>query len=184
MDQDLLKDPIELVEKFKNPKWGAQKLKVISLFAKFTEQELSRLYSMGKLLKLKPKSHAVVEGEPTRGMFLLLYGTVSVYKSQSDADSLVRLAILEEGASFGELSLFDDAPRSATVVAESTCFLFQLNADEFDRFLNKTGPDIQVRFYRTCAEELAQRFRTLNGDYISAQMLLWKHALRRDSQAA
>ena len=38
--------------------------------------------------------------------------------------------------------------------------------------------DMQARFYKACAEELVGRFRRLNADYITAQQLLWKHALQ------
>jgi CRP-like cAMP-binding protein len=177
--EDLSQDPALLVERFNDPTWGAQRLRDISLFARFTDDELAMMYSMGKLSRLKPSAHAVIEGEPTRGMFLLLSGRVSVYKTDPSNGSMVRLAILEEGAAFGELSLFDSAPRSATVAADNACYLFQLDADAFSQFLADAGDDLQVRFFKTCAEELAMRFRMLNRDYINSQRLLWKHALRK-----
>lgn len=176
----LSQDPAQLVQMFKDPVWGAQRLRDISVFARFTDDELTMLYSIGTLVRLKPKTNAVIEGEPTRGMFLLLYGRVSVYKTDPTSGSMVRLAMLEEGANFGEMSLFDSAPRSATVVAETTCYLLQLDAENFNRFLAEAGDDLQVRFFKTCAEELATRFRRLNGDYINSQQLLWKYALRKE----
>jgi CRP-like cAMP-binding protein len=169
----------QLVRLFKDPAWGAGKLHEISIFARFTQDELARLYNLGKLVRLKPKANAVIEGEPTRGLYVLLSGRVSVYKTDPATGNLSRLALLDEGANFGELSLFDQAPRSATVVAETDCYLFQLEADAFNGFLDHAGADLQVRFFRTCAEELAVRFRRLNGDYITSQQLLWKYALRR-----
>ena len=173
--------PAELLQRFKDPHWGAQKLKDISLFGRFTDDELAMLYSIGKLIHLRPKANAVIEGEPTRGLYILLLGRVSVYKTDPTTGSLARLALLEEGANFGELSLFDNAPRSATVAAETVCYLFSLDADSFNKFLAEAGDDLQVRFFKTCAEELAVRFRRLNGDYINSQQLLWKYALRRDA---
>jgi CRP-like cAMP-binding protein len=177
--QDLSHDPAALAASLRDPETGARRLKGISLFARFSDEELKALYAIGKLVILKPKSNAVVEGEPTRGMYILLHGRVSVYKTDPTTGSMVRLAILEEGANFGEISLFDTAPRSATVAAETMCYLFQLDAEDFNAFLDKTGPELQVRFFKTCAEELAVRFRTLNGDYLNSQRLLWKYALRR-----
>ena len=174
----------QLEERFQNPNWGARKLQKISLFENFTEGELAELYRMGRLVKLKPNAHAVIEGDTTRGMYLLLHGLVSVYKKDPSTGSLMRLAILEPGAHFGEMSLFDQAPRSATVAAESPCHLFQLDEPDFNRFLEKAGPDLQVRFFKTCAENLAARFRVLNSDYLTAQQLLWRYALRRHDDEA
>ena len=169
----------QLVQLFKDPVWGAGRLREVSLFSRFTDDELARVYALGRLVKLRPKANAVIEGESSRGLYMLLAGRVSVYKSDAAGDSMSRLTMLEEGANFGELSLFDHSPRSATVIAESPCFLFQLDADAFGRFLAEAGPDLQVRFYKTCAEELAVRFRQHNGDYVNSQQLLWKYALRR-----
>src|SRR5690606_9082424 len=124
-------------------------------------------------------SYAVIEGEPTRGLYIILHGTVSVYKNDESTGSMARLAYLEAGNNFGELSLFDTAPRSASVAAESVCHMFYLDADRFNDILLQNNADMQARFYKSCAEELVGRFRNLNSDYIVAQQLLWKHGLRR-----
>lgn len=171
--------PAELAEKFRDKSWGAEQLAKISIFRNFTEEELFVLYDYGEIRSFRPKSHAVIEGEPTRGLYIILSGTVSVYKTNDVSGTLHRLAILEEGANFGELSLFDHAPRTATVAAESTCHMLYLDAEVFERYLNELGDQGTARFYKACAEELVGRFRNLNEDYVSAQQLLWKYALRK-----
>ncbi len=173
-------DPAQLVEMFRNPAWGASKLADIPLFERFTPDELVQLYGLGKLIQVKSKANIVIEGEPTRGLYMILHGTVSVYKTDPVSGAMARLALLEEGSNFGELSLFDASPRSATVVAETLTYVFHLDADAFNKALQTAGGDLQVRFYKTCAEDLAARFRRLNGDYIVSQQLLWKYALRKD----
>ena len=132
----------------------------------------------GEVILIKPKSHAVIEGETTRGLYVILSGNLSVYKNNSNG-SMHRIAYMEEGHSFGELSLFDDAPRSATVVADTHCHLFFLDTSKFENILNEEGFEFSTRFFRTCAEDLAERFRAINADYISSQQLLWKYALRK-----
>lgn len=170
-----------VAEKFKDPEWGATKLREISIFKRLSSIELSRLYTLGKFTVLRPQSHAVIEGEPTRGLYVILDGTVSVYKTDPATQSLARLAVLESGAHFGELSLFDSAPRSATVTAETTVQCFVLDAAEFASFLESMGENLQLRFFKTCAEELAIRLRNLNSDYISSQNILWRYAFRQDT---
>lgn len=165
-------------EKFRDPVWGADKLSAMSLFKRFTPEELKELYQRGRFIILRPQSHAVIEGEPTRGLYIILEGTVSVYKTDPEKSSMARLAVLESGAYFGELSLFDTAPRSATVSAETSCQCFVLDADPFHDFLKQSGDNLQLRFYRTCAEELVDRFRKLNSDYINSQHMLWRYAFR------
>lgn len=163
---------------FEDSKWGASQLRNIGLLSVFTDDELTELYSLGDIQEKKAKSHVIIEGEASRGVFVLLHGSVSVLKTDR-LNNLMRLAILEPGEFFGELSLFDDAPRSATVVAESSCKLFSLTSEMFQEFLASHGEEAQVRFYKNCAEEMAQRFRKQNGDYIASQQLIWEHALRK-----
>jgi CRP-like cAMP-binding protein len=169
-----------VLEKFKDPEWGASKLGEISIFRRFNALELKKLYACGKFATLRPKSHAVIEGEPTRGLYVILDGTVSVYKTDPGTNSLARLAVLESGAYFGELSLFDTAPRSATVTAETTVQCFVLDAAEFSKFLDSMGENLQLRFFRTAAEEVVTRLRNLNSDYISSQNILWRYAFRHE----
>jgi CRP-like cAMP-binding protein len=169
-------------KEFKDPSWGAAQLKNIVLFSKLNLDELRDLYSQGKYVSLLPGAHAVIEGEMSRSMYLVLKGSLSVYKNDPVTNSMVRLAVLESGSNFGELSLFDAAPRSATVAALDHCFLFCLENLPFLRFLDKWGAETKVRFYSACAEELAVRFRKLNADYIQSQRLIWRYALRREEK--
>lgn len=173
-----MESEIAIQAKFKDPNWGAEKLGMIAMFKRFTPAELKDLYARGRFLSLRPQSHAVIEGEPTRGLYIILDGTVCVYKTDPSSNSMARLAVLEAGAYFGEFSLFDAAPRSATVRAETSCQCFALDADPFHDYLQQGGDNLQLRFYRTCAEELVDRFRKLNTDYINSQHMLWRYAFR------
>lgn len=168
-------------DNFKDVNWGGKQLRRIGIFENLTDQELRELYSLGEIRVHKAKSNVVIEGETSRGMFLLLKGTVSVFKTDKATNTLIRLAFLEQGAIFGELSLFDNAPRSATITAESVCHAFVLGVDIFDAHLTKKGDNLKTRFYKKCAEEMAARFRVQNEDYVAAQLLIWRYALRKDA---
>jgi CRP-like cAMP-binding protein len=174
-----LADSKELIQKFRDPQWGAGQLRRISIFGSLTDTELFDLYNLGRIRSLKAKAHAVIEGEPTRGLFILLYGTVSVYKTNKTNNSMFRLAILEEGSAFGELSLFDSAPRSATVATESLCHLFYLDAESFATYLDRKGDSIKTRFYKKCAEDIVEKLRLQNADYVHSQLLLWQYGLKQ-----
>lgn len=171
--------PKTLEDQFQDTEWGAKQLESIKLFRQFTQEELKRLYNKGEVRILRPEAYAVIEGEPSRGVYLILHGTVSVYKNDPETGSMVRIAYLETGAVFGEMSLFENAPRSATVGGTTLCYLFYLDVAVFEAFLQEVGADAQIRFYKTCAQHMSERFRLINNDYIISQQLLWKYALRR-----
>jgi CRP-like cAMP-binding protein len=154
-------------------------LSVIRIFSRFTNEDLTAISAIGEIIQVKPHAHVIIEGEPTRGLYVIISGRVSIYRNEPGSTTMSRLAMLEEGANFGELSLIDSAPRSATVIAETACDLFSLDAARFHGWLDNSPADVSVRFYRSCAEELAVRMRRVNQDYITAQQQLWRHALRR-----
>jgi len=157
----------------------AHKLNEISVFRGFKSEELQRLVTFGRVLKINAGAHAVIEGDPSRGLYLILKGHASVHKTDVSNGKLVRIAHLEEGVFFGELSLFDSGPRSATVEADVEMEVYVLDAEDFESFLKKEGAALELTFYRTCAVDLAKRFRVLNQEYVNTQKLLWKQAFSK-----
>jgi CRP-like cAMP-binding protein len=73
------------------------------------------------------------EGEPGRGLFILLAGEVDV--SKVDGDSKVLLASLKPGDVFGEISLLDDSPTTATITAARASTVLFLDRAIFDRLV-------------------------------------------------
>ena len=179
MSEAVTVDKALISDKFADPEWGGGQLEKIGIFSRFSTEELSSLWKIGRVRSLKAGNHAVIEGELSRGLYIILSGKVSVHKNDLVSGAMHRIAYLEEGVAFGELSLFDMAPRSATVVADTQCCLFELDAQVFESHLDEKGDDFKIRFYQRCAEDLAERFRNINSDYIISQQLLWKYALRR-----
>ncbi|HEX9092944.1 MAG TPA: cyclic nucleotide-binding domain-containing protein [Coriobacteriia bacterium] len=55
------------------------------------------------------------KGDPSGGMYVIRAGQVAVLRKDDDAEAT--LATLKSGDFFGEMSLFDGKPRSATVRA-------------------------------------------------------------------
>jgi CRP/FNR family cyclic AMP-dependent transcriptional regulator len=69
------------------------------------------------------------EGDSGDKLFIVTEGKVKLGKSSSDGRENL-LAILGPGQMFGELSLFDPGPRSATVTAVTDCVMQSLSHDE------------------------------------------------------
>ena len=64
------------------------------------------------------------EGQSAGGLYLISSGSVRVTKSGADAD----VVMLGSGSHFGEVSLVDDAPRSATVTANERSIIIKIDA--------------------------------------------------------
>ena len=98
------------------------------------------------------------EGDIGHGIFVLVSGKVRVVPSQQ----LLKNAVLEfgPGEMLGELSLFEEAPRLASVVAVERTVMVALFRAEFSSLLTKNtkiGVKVLVRLSTT----MSGRFRRL-----------------------
>jgi cAMP-dependent protein kinase regulator len=75
----------------------------------------------------------IEEGQPGRGLFALLSGEVDV--SKVDGQEKVLLATLRPGDVFGEISLINDGPTTATVTAATRSTVLFLARDYFQRLV-------------------------------------------------
>ncbi len=76
-----------------------------------------------------------------REMYIILIGKVKVIKEKGGVETT--LATLEEGDFFGEMSLFDNNPRSASVKALGNVKLLEINQKNF---LKKISRDPSLAF--------------------------------------
>ena len=83
-------------------------------------------------LVLMPDDILFHKGEPGREMYFVIGGKLNVLDDNGNI-----IAGLNEGDYFGEMSLFRDQPRNATVKAETYCDLYSLNKSTFDSILKR-----------------------------------------------
>lgn len=95
-------------------------LKRIPLLSGLTEQQID-LLSAGSARRNFPRGRTIVsEGEPSQSLYVLLSGRAKVQRSDAEGKEVI-LAVLGSGDWFGEMSMIDDAPRSASVVTLEAC---------------------------------------------------------------
>ncbi len=91
----------------------------------------------------------VQQGDAPGPMWIVRSGRLRVYREENGERR--PLAYLRRGDWFGELSVFADQPRAATVVTHDACVLLELKPETF-RALIKESPD----FARQIADRVAQ----------------------------
>ena len=90
-----------------------------------------------------PKHKTIVEeGASGDYMYIIADGRVKVTKLSGDGREKI-LELLEVGDFFGEMSLFDEAPRSASVKAMSLVRILALARNDFLRLLS-SSPDLAL----------------------------------------
>jgi len=154
----------------------------IPIFSRFTKAELAQIINLGVTQVFPGNTNIVIEGEKSTGLYLVLSGQLSVHRNNPSTGKMHRIAFLENGDWFGEFSLFDDGPRTATVISDCEIKVYFLDGTVFLDYLEKNGDSLKSRFYETCAKDLAMRFKKQNAEFIQSQHLLWQHALRREEK--
>ena len=100
------------------------------------------------------------QGQPGLGMYIVLSGKVNIVREAEDQNKLV-LASLTQGSFFGDMSLLDDAPRSATAeAAELSQIIAFFRPDLFD-LLNRK-PKTGIKIITGVANVIATRLRAQN----------------------
>jgi CRP/FNR family cyclic AMP-dependent transcriptional regulator len=105
-------------------------LKRIPLFGELSDRELRDICRQGRVVEHKQAKEVVEEGGGAIGFHLILDGSASVLKGGK-----VRRRI-GPGDYFGEISLLDGKPRSATIHADSQLRTFSIAAFNFRALLD------------------------------------------------
>jgi CRP-like cAMP-binding protein len=101
----------------------------VPIFSACTRDELMRVARVTRLRELPTGDVVIHEGAKAREFFVILEGRASVTRGGAE------VATLEQGDFFGELALFDPAPRNATVTAVTPLRLAVLTQPEFHAVL-------------------------------------------------
>ena len=110
----------------------------------------------------------VAEGEPGRSMFVVHSGKLVVSKL-GDSGRAIRVAGLDAGDFFGEMTLIEMQNRSATVVAENPTVLYELTARNLYTYY-KADIHAYVMVMQNISRELCRRLR--RADNRIAEMLM------------
>jgi len=107
-------------------------LATVPLFSGLDRTELQRFGEMTRE-KFYPRGSVILfENDPGDSLFVVRQGRVKVVLIGEDGREVI-LGVLGVGEHFGELSLIDDRPRSAHVIAMEDSHLLVLHREDFRR---------------------------------------------------
>jgi CRP-like cAMP-binding protein len=123
----------------------------VPLFAACSQKDLQRIARASDEVQIPAGRTLVTQGDVGRECFVLVEGQVKVERNGR------KVASLGPGAYFGELSLLDKGPRTATATAETDCTVLVLGPREFSGVLDEV-PQLAHKLLAA----LAQRIRELD----------------------
>ncbi|MEM8807388.1 MAG: Crp/Fnr family transcriptional regulator [Cyanobacteria bacterium P01_G01_bin.38] len=127
----------------------------VPIFKELRDDFLVRLASIMDELSFLPNHTIFTEGQEGRSLYIVVSGTVKVHLGNQE------LARLQEGACFGEMSLFDAEPRSASVTTLEACDCLMLTQQQLYEAIDET-PGIAVNIIRLLSRRIRELNRELN----------------------
>ncbi len=125
----------------------------IPLFESLTEDDLASLSKRLEEIEYNEGDVVFAQGDEGSSLFIIDDGGVEI--SYGEGKAKVCLATLFTSQYFGELSLFDGAPRSATATAVKHSRLIRLDREDLVDFVNK-NPAAALRIIAEMSERLRQ----------------------------
>src|SRR5689334_9313511 len=133
----------------------------IPLFAKLDAVALGELTSLLKEQTVADKQPGLWIGDEGADFYLVQVGRVSVcYPDHMGLE--VTIAVLSPGDFFGEVSLLDGGPRTATVRADGDVRLLALSRRDFLEFL-KRHPDAAIHILTVLGQRQREMLDKLRG---------------------
>ena len=134
-------------------------LRRVPLFASLTDAQVETL-AAASTRRAFPKGRMIVaEGEPSQSLYILLSGRAKVQRSDSEGKEVI-LAVLTSGEFFGEMSLIDDAPRSASVITIESCDFMAIQKETFKQMLVQS-PEMCQAIMRGLVKRLREADRKI-----------------------
>ncbi len=137
-------------------------LRRIKILGALNDEQLERFVEIMEVRKVPQWTQLVKQGDHGDSMYLVLEGELRVRMMVDDKE--VILVTLGIGEFFGEISLFDQGPRSADVIANTDSLLLKVAANEFEKFVHES-PDLAAPFLFAVAKTLTARIRADNKRY-------------------
>jgi CRP-like cAMP-binding protein len=138
------------------------------LLVNLSQEQLAQIANAGEVESYNAGEPIVAEGSLGDALFLILSGQVAVHRGAQT------FATLSGGEFFGEMSLVEPAPRSATVTSMSATFLFRLPHDSLRQLIMddpSASSVLLVQVVRTLSDRLRRANQMLSSVDVLADWL-------------
>jgi len=140
----------------------AGQLEIFEVMRSLSADEREKLIPLFKF-EVYPTGKVIFrEGDPGTKMYLVLNGVVQIEKGVDESNS-TRLARLGRGEVFGEISVLDRSPRTASATAYLDTELLTFSRQQVDSITTE-HPGVAAKIFLGVAQSLAHRLRTADDE--------------------
>jgi len=141
---------------------GFEFLKSTAIFDGLSLSEMKQMWNITGSEEFGPGEMIIEQDRPGEALFIIKRGSVKVQRAVDGKTA--ELAELGPGAHVGEMSLIDDAPTSARVVAgPEGAAAFKITRERFEELLD-SDDKIAIKLYKVFIQSLCNRLRKTTSD--------------------
>ena len=130
-------------------------LRRVSMFSSMTLEQLRVLTSHLDEQHFLSSEVVFYEGDFSQELYMIVSGEVDIVKDHGGVQAR-SLVVLRSGDFFGEMAIFEGAPRSATAVTKTEAELLVLNPEKFKQTIYQK-PDMALEIFRELSARLRRR---------------------------
>jgi len=130
-------------------------LKRVSMFSGMTPEQIRVLISHLEEQHFLSGEVIMYEGDFSQELYILVSGRVRIVKDYGGSHERT-LALLTQGEFFGDMAIFESAPRSATAVTEEEAELLALSPEKFKQTIYQK-PEMAFEIFRELSARLRRR---------------------------
>lgn len=149
-------------------------LREVFLFHGLSDAQILQVMALARRVEVPRGQVLIEEGDPGDIIYIIRQGEVEVSKNLTlplgppdqarPEKALVRLGA-EERAVFGELSLFNESFRSATVRCLTECSFYVMDREDFLRFCD-AHVEVGYLMFKNLAQMVSERLRRASDDIV------------------
>ena len=132
---------------------NADQLKQVPLFSGCDKSKLNLLAFTSEVITFREGEYLFRLSEPSDSVYVILKGTVDVLYDK-DPNNTLKVATLGKNNMLGEMGVFLNAPRSASILATEQVEALKIQADRFIKLATET-PQIALSVMKELSSKIA-----------------------------
>jgi ATP-binding cassette, subfamily B, bacterial len=139
----------------------AQRLKAFPILETLDEDKLGELAPFFATETFQPGREIVRQNDPGDKFYIIARGKVEVWRTEEQSGHTKRVAVLQDGDFFGEITLITGFPRTATVRALTVCTCVSLERGQFNRMMERF-PELRSQLSAVAVRRLRESSRAVS----------------------
>lgn len=136
-------------------------LKEVPIFSDLNEDALELVLKKSRSIKFRKGTILMSEGETGESLYLINSGKVKIYLSDENGNEIT-LFVEGPGSYIGEISLLDNAPRTASAVTLENTEVISLSKKDFMALITE-NPDIAFNIINALTQKMRRATDTIGG---------------------